>query len=83
MVSPPLKPEVCIVGDRLAVFMGADYKLMELAAADKWVRKLQGELAKLKRQDKRHKRQIVPRCHSPVNLVQSHEAPEVITHGMD
>lgn len=54
---PPLKPEVCIVGDRLAVFMGADYKLMPVDVADKWARQLQGELAKLKREVRRHKRQ--------------------------
>lgn len=53
----PLKPEVCIVGDRLAVFMGGDYKLMPLDVADKHVRALQGKLAELRRQLKREARQ--------------------------
>ena len=54
---PPIKPEVCIVGDRLAVFMGADYKLMPLDVADKHVRSLQGKLAELRRKLKREARQ--------------------------
>lgn len=52
-VTPLIKPEVTIIGDRLAVFMGADYKTMPLEAADRFVRRLQGELARLKRQQKR------------------------------
>jgi len=52
----PAKPEVTIIGDRLAVFMGADYKAMPLEVADKFVRRLQGELARLKRQVKREER---------------------------
>jgi len=52
----PTKPEVTIVGDRLAVFMGADYKAMPMDVADKFVRRLQGELARLKRQVKREER---------------------------
>lgn len=47
------KPEVCIVGDRLAVFIGADYKFLELEQAQAFVRRMQGELAKLQRQAKR------------------------------
>lgn len=38
----PTKPEVTIIGDLLAVFMGADYKAMPLDVADKFVRRLQG-----------------------------------------
>lgn len=53
---PPLKPEVTVINDRLAVFMGADYKLLELDAADAFARKLQSELAKLRRQEKRRLR---------------------------
>ena len=34
----PTKPEVTIIGDRLAVFMGADYKTLPLEVADKFVR---------------------------------------------
>lgn len=49
----PIKPEVTIIGDRLAVYMGADYKTMPLEVADKFVRRLQGELARLKRQQRR------------------------------
>lgn len=52
----PIKPEVTIIGDRLAVYMGADYKTMPLEVADKFARRLQGELARLKRQQKRKAR---------------------------
>lgn len=55
-MSLPIKPEVTIIGDRLAVYMGADYKLMPLDVADSFVRRLQGELARLKRQHKRDER---------------------------
>jgi hypothetical protein len=55
-VSLPTKPEVTIIGDRLAVYMGADYKLMPLDVADTFVRRMQGELARLKRQRKRDER---------------------------
>lgn len=57
----PVKPEVTIIGDRLAVFMGADYKTMPLEVADKFVRRLQGELARLKRQEK-HKARAIRRA---------------------
>ncbi|HXE20703.1 MAG TPA: hypothetical protein VN617_00010 [Rhodoferax sp.] len=52
----PTKPEVTIIGDRLAVFMGSSYQLMPLNVADSFVRRLQGELARLKRQVKREER---------------------------
>lgn len=55
---PPIKPEVCIVGDRLAVFMGADYKLMPLDVADDFSRRFQSELSKLRRQVKREARSL-------------------------
>lgn len=55
---PPLKPDVCVIGDRLAVFIGADYKLLPLDVAEKFVRLAQGELAKLKRQQKRRLREL-------------------------
>lgn len=54
----PIKPEVTIIGDRLAVYMGADYKTMPLEVADKFVRRLQGELARLKRQQRRAERAL-------------------------
>lgn len=53
---PPLKPEVCIVDGKLAVFLGADYKLLQPDAADKFVRRLQGELARLRCEEKRRRR---------------------------
>lgn len=53
---PPVKPEVTVVGDKLAVFMGADYKLMPLDVADKHVRAMQGKLAELRRKLKREAR---------------------------
>lgn len=54
---PPVKPEVCILGDRLAVFMGADYKLLELAEADKHIAAMQSKTAELRRMLKREARQ--------------------------
>lgn len=53
---PPVKPEICIIDGKLNVFMGADYKAMPLAVADKFVRKLQSKLAELRRRIKRAKR---------------------------
>jgi len=40
----PIKPEVTIIDDRLAVFIGG---------ADKFVRRMQSELARLRRQQNR------------------------------
>lgn len=56
-MSHAIKPEVCVIGDRLAVFMGADYKMLPLDVADAFVRRMQGELSKLRRQAKREKRE--------------------------
>jgi len=55
-MTPPLKPDVAVIDGKLAVFMGADYKLMSLDVADKHVRALQGKLAELKRAERRAKR---------------------------
>lgn len=52
----PLKPDVCITGDRLAIFIGAGYMELTLADADKWVPRVQSALAKLRRQEKRKAR---------------------------
>lgn len=57
---PPVKPEICIIDGKLNVFMGADYKAMSIDVADKFVRKAQGELAKLRRMEKRRLRQLKP-----------------------
>lgn len=54
---PPVKPEVCLIGDRVAVFMGADYKLMELETADRHIAALQSKTAELRRRLKREARQ--------------------------
>ena len=54
---PPIKPQVCIIGDRVAVFMGADYKFMELADADKLIAAMQSKTAELRRMLKREARQ--------------------------
>lgn len=51
-----LKPEACIVGDRLAVFLGADYKYLTLDQADALIAKLQGLAAALRRKQKRDRR---------------------------
>lgn len=55
---PPLKPLVCVQGDRLAVFIGADYKLLPLEQAEAFVRAAQGELDRLKRQERRRLRAL-------------------------
>ncbi len=51
-----IKPDICITGDRLAIFMGADYKMLPLDVADAFGRRYQSELAKLRRQIKSAKR---------------------------
>ena len=53
----PVKPQVCIIGDRVAVFMGADYKFLELETADKLIAAMQSKTAELRRQLKREARQ--------------------------
>jgi len=53
---PPIKPEACIIENKLAVFMDADYKMLPLAVADPYVRRLQGLVAEMKREQKRAKR---------------------------
>ena len=55
-MTPPLKPDAAVIDGKLAVFMGADYKMMPLAVADPYVRKLQGLVAEMKRAEKRAKR---------------------------
>lgn len=52
----PVKPDVCISDGRLAVFMGANYKFLTLDQADAFVRRLQSELSRLRRQIRREKR---------------------------
>lgn len=52
----PLKPEVCVLEGRLAVFIGGAYKLLDLAMADRFGRAYQSELAKLRRHHKRARR---------------------------
>lgn len=51
-----IKPDICVVGERLAIFMGADYKLLPLDVASAFGRRYQSELAKLRRQIKSAKR---------------------------
>ena len=53
----PVKPQVCIIGDRVAVFMGADYKFLELETADKLIAAMQSKTAELRRMLKREARQ--------------------------
>jgi hypothetical protein len=59
-MMPPLKPDACISDDKLAIFIGADYKMLPLAVADPYVRKLQGLIAKMKRAEKRAARLSKP-----------------------
>ena len=53
---PPMKPDACIADNKLAIFIGADYKMLPLEVADPYVRKLQGLVAEMKREQKRAKR---------------------------
>ena len=55
-MAPPVKPQVCLVGDRVAVFLGSDYKLLDVDAAKKMTRSLQRHVALLTRQIKQQKR---------------------------
>jgi hypothetical protein len=57
-MSPLAKPAVCIVGDRVAVFLGSDYKLLDLAAARQMTRLLQRHEALLRRKLKQQKRAL-------------------------
>lgn len=63
-MSLPTKPEVTVINDRLAVFIGADYKFLALPEADRFVRTLQGELARLRRQVKRRERDARRTAHA-------------------
>ena len=42
---PPLKPDFRVDGQMIWVFMGADYKIMDIETCDKHIRKLQAALA--------------------------------------
>lgn len=52
----PTKPQVCVIDGRLAVFMGADYKLLDLELAERFCRLVQSETARLRREHKRARR---------------------------
>ena len=56
----PIKPEVCILGGNLAVFLGADYKLMPLAVAETFVANLQRGLEALRRQQETQRERTSP-----------------------
>lgn len=61
-MSPPVKPQVCVQAGRLLVFMGADYKALDRAAAKAFRRAVNGGYAKLLREEKqRRRRQEVAR----------------------
>ena len=53
---PPLKPQSCIVGDKIRWFMGADYKDLDLHQAKAAVAELQSRVAELNRKLKREER---------------------------
>lgn len=55
-MSPPLKPQVCVMEGKLAVFMAADYKLLDRPAAKTFMRDIQRGYAQLLREEKRKKR---------------------------
>lgn len=56
MNMPPVKPQVCVLEGKLAVFMAADYKLLDRPAAKAFVRAVQRGYAQLLREEKRAKR---------------------------
>ena len=53
---PPLKPQACIVGERIGWFMGAEYQLRTLDETDAAIALLQSLAAELRRKQKRDKR---------------------------
>ena len=55
-MTPPVKPEFLVRDERVLVFMGADYKDMDVQTADTFCRRLQGAVALAKRNAKRNKR---------------------------
>jgi hypothetical protein len=52
----PIKPLVCIIDDKIAVFMGSDYKHIDLDAAKAMTQSLQRNMALLRRKQKLAKR---------------------------
>lgn len=52
----PIKPLVCIIDDKIAVFMGSDYKRIDIAAAKVLTKALQSNVAMLRRKQKRERR---------------------------
>ena len=53
---PPIKSDVCIDGERVAVFLGADYKQLTLEQLDVLIRKLQSAAAIVRRKQRRDRR---------------------------
>lgn len=63
-MSLPIKPEVCILDGRLAVFLGADYKLMPFEVAEVFVRNLQLALEAMRRQQRQDASTAVRMAHA-------------------
>lgn len=57
-MTPPVKPQFLVRGERVLVFMGADYKDMDVKTADKFSRGFQGAVALAKRNAKKNKRRL-------------------------
>jgi hypothetical protein len=57
-MTPPVKPEFLVRDERVLVFMGADYKDMDVQTADTFCRRLQGAVALAKRNAKKNKRRL-------------------------
>ena len=53
MVNLPVKPQFLVRGTRVLVFMGSDYKDMDVQTADTFCRGFQGAVAKAKRNEKK------------------------------
>jgi hypothetical protein len=58
----PTKPQVCVIDGRLAVFMGTDYKFLELEVAERFCRLVQSQTDKLRREHRRALRAAAKRA---------------------
>ena len=52
-MTPLIKPQVTVIDGKLAVFMGADYKLLDRPRAKTFVRDVQSNYARLLREERR------------------------------
>jgi hypothetical protein len=55
-MSPPVKPQVCVIDGKLNVFMGADYKMLDKVSAKAFMQAVQRGYAQLCREEKQRER---------------------------